>query len=260
MIAAFFAGFQTLFSSLVLFLLIVVFVELGFRFSRSRRGKEDDASFSIVEGAAYSIVGLLLGFSFSLAVSHYDARRLLVVKEANAIGTTTLRSEMLAPAAAREMHALLREYVDARLDFALADRDRAARSKAGAQSAQLQDRMWAIARSETGRDPRSTIVPLFVSTLNDTIDASGEQAAALDANIPDPVIEILGVVILAAAGLLGYGFGKSGRHIVATALFAVMLSLVTAVILDLDHAQSGLIRVSLDPLRALQTSLAAPGP
>ena len=251
---------STLLVTLGIFVLIVVFVELGFRFSQSRRGKEDDTSFSVVEGAAYSIVGLLLGFSFSLAVSHYDARRSLVVKEANAIGTTILRSEMLAPSSARGMHALLREYVDARVAFALADRDRAARNRAADLSAQVQDRMWAIARGESAREPRSTIVPLFVSTLNDTIDASGEQAAALDANIPDPVIDTLGVVILAAAALLGYGFGKSGRHIVATVLFAVMLSLVVGVILDLDHAQSGLIRVNLEPLRALQTSLAAPVP
>ncbi len=253
-------GLDSVLLTLAIFGLIVVFVELGFRFSLSRRGKEDDTSFGVVEGAAYSIVGLLLGFSFSLAVSHYDARRLLVVKEANAIGTTVLRSEMLAPSAAHEMNAFLREYVDARVAFALADRDRAGRGRAAAQSARLQDRMWAVARRESARDPRSTIVPLFVSTLNDTIDASGDQAAALDANIPDPVIDILGVVILAAAGLLGYGFGKSGRHIVATVLFATMLSLVVTVTLDLDHAQSGLIRVSLEPLRDLQRSLAAPVP
>jgi len=251
---------QTLFIALGLFVLVMISIEIGYRFAQSRRGKEADETFGVVEGAAFSIVGLLLGFSFSLAVSHYDARRLLVVKEANAIGTTMLRSEMLPQPGAGQMRAALREYVDARIAFALADRDTDAQSRVAAGSDRLQERMWSIARSESRRDPRSTITPLFISTLNDTIDAAGEEAAALNANIPNVVTAILGLVILAGAVLLGYGFGKSGRHLVASLLFAGMLALVVAVVLDLDRAQSGFIRVSLVPLRELQTSLAAPPP
>jgi hypothetical protein len=246
--------------ALAIFVLVLISIEIGYRYAQSRRGKEADETFGVVEGAAFSIVGLLLGFSFSLAVSHYDARRLLVVQEANAIGTTMLRSEMLPQLEAAQMRATLREYVDARIAFALADRDTDAQARAAAGSDRLQQRMWSIARSESRRDPRSTITPLFISTLNDAIDASGEEAAALNANIPDVVIAILGLVILAGSALLGYGFGKKGRHTVASVLFAAMLGLVVSVVLDLDQAQSGFIRVSLVPLRELQTSLAAPPP
>jgi hypothetical protein len=251
---------ETPFIALGLFVIVLVSIEIGYRYAQSRRGKEADESFGVVEGAAFSIVGLLLGFSFSLAVSHYDARRLLVVKEANAIGTTMLRSEMLPQPQAQQMRAALRDYVASRIAFALADRDTEAQSRAAAGSDRIQQRMWSIARSESHRDPRSTITPLFISTLNDAIDAAGEEAAALNANIPNVVIAILGLVILAGAVLLGYGFGKSGRHTVASLLFAGMLGLVVAVVLDLDRAQSGFIRVSLAPLRELQTSLAAPPP
>ncbi len=253
-------GFETPLIGLGLLILVVVCVELGYRFAQTRRGKEDDAAFSIVEGAAFSIVALLLGFSFSLAVSHYDERRLLVVKEANAIGTTALRSELLPQAEARQMRATLLDYVGTRLAFALADRDRDAQARASARSDRLQERMWSVAHAQSQLDPRSMVTLLFISSLNTTIDTSGEEAGTLNANIPNVVVAILAVVVLAGAFLLGYGFGRSGRHLVATIVFAFMLALVVAVILDLDHAQSGLIRVSLVPLRELQASLAAPTP
>jgi len=246
--------------AILLFALMLVCVELGYRLAMARRGKEADETFSVVEGAAYSLVGLLLGFSFSLAVSHYDARRLLVVKEANAIGTTMLRSQMLPVAEAAEMRAALRDYIDARLAFALSDRDQEAQARASARSARLQDRMWAVARTQAAHDPRSSVTLLFVTTLNETIDASGEQSAALNANIPTPVIVVLVIVILVGAVLLGYGFGKSGRHFVATVLFSAMLAIVVAIILDLDRAQAGTIRVSLEPFRQLQAQIASSAP
>ena len=39
---------------------------------------------------------LVLGFTFSLAASRFDARRMAVLEEANAIGTTYLRARLLA--------------------------------------------------------------------------------------------------------------------------------------------------------------------
>ena len=51
--------------------------------------------FGILQGALLGLVGLLLAFGLSLAVSRYEDRRANVVSEANAIGTTYLRAQTL---------------------------------------------------------------------------------------------------------------------------------------------------------------------
>jgi hypothetical protein len=244
-------------TALSIFAAVLLCIEAGYRFSVWRGVKERDEPFGVVEGTAYSIVALLLGFSFSLAVSHYDARRLLVVKEANAIGTTILRSETLPAPQARAMRDLLRDYVDARIAFVMADRKPAEQAKVSERSDKLQAQMWAIAVAEADRE-RTPVFALFEATLNDTIDVSAEESAALSGNIPDAVIVAMFVVILATSLLSGYGFGGSGRHAVASVLLALMIALVVAAILDLDSAQAGFIRVSLQPLQDVRALLTAP--
>jgi hypothetical protein len=216
----------------------------------------DDAPFGVLQASAFGMVGLLLGFSFSLAVARFDQRRQVTVREANAIGTTVLRTDLLRPPVARQMRELLREYVQARIEFAAAGVDVGRREQPGRRSSELQRRMWALAVSESRSDPHSTMVALFVLTLNDTIDSSSEQAAALSATIPPSVLWIVVIVVIIATSLLGANFGRVGRlDWTAFVLFVVMFALVIGMILDLDRPQGGLIKVSLEPLQAVQKML-----
>jgi len=57
--------------------------------------------FGVLQAALLGVVGLLLAFGLSLAVTRYEDRRANVVTEANSIGTTYLRAQTLAePSAA----------------------------------------------------------------------------------------------------------------------------------------------------------------
>src|SRR5215469_10579007 len=87
---------------------------------RSRPKDKQDDPFGIIQASAFGLVGLLLGFSFSLAVSRFDQRRDITVREANAIGRTALRVSLLDETDGRQMWSLLREYARARVDFAAA--------------------------------------------------------------------------------------------------------------------------------------------
>ncbi len=44
------------------------------------------------------LLALLLGFTFSLALNHFEARRNLVVQEANALGSAWREAHMSPPA------------------------------------------------------------------------------------------------------------------------------------------------------------------
>jgi hypothetical protein len=248
------------FPGLLVLALIMLAGLITYRISlRMRRHGPDDAPFGVIQAGAFGLIGLLLGFSFSLAIGRYDQRRQVTVKEANAIGTTALRVQLLEPSVAAPMWTALRAYADARYDFASAvagKRDEAAR-----RSATLQEQMWALAMRTAHDDPHSTMVPLFIATLNDTIDVSAEQADALNATIPMAVLDIVVGVILLAAALLGASFGRAGSfEAVPFLAFSVMLALTYAVIVDLDTPQGGFIKVPLDSLKAVQQQLQGPLP
>ncbi len=71
------------------------------------------------------LLALLLGFTFSMSISRFDARKDLVLEEANAIGTAHLRAKFLPEQASGDVAALLRDYVAARIDFHAASSDQA---------------------------------------------------------------------------------------------------------------------------------------
>jgi hypothetical protein len=234
--------------------------EVGYRIGKAIEAQED-RRFDVVQNAAFAITGLLLAFSFSLALARYDARRETTLREANSIGTTILRTALLDRQTASAMRADLKPYVEARIAFARAGIDAERRASADARSTELQRHMWNLAMTAAERDPRSTMTPLFIETLNDTIDASSAQAAILEAHIPEPVSLVVIVIVMISAGLLGFGYASSrNRALAPSALFAIMLALVYGTIVDLDRPQRGLIRISLGQLEQLRADpmLSAP--
>jgi hypothetical protein len=244
-------------AAVVIALLVLLFAEVGFQVARKRHaGEVEDAPFGAVQGAALTLAALMLGFSFDVALNRYDARRLQVIAEADAIGTTALRTELLDPQTAAQIRGDLRRFVDAQITYLSTNTDSEARSAAAERSAALEFRIWRLAAAQERRDPRSTSEPLLLASLNEMIDASGRQEAVISARIPEVVLWILLVVVFFSAGLLGYGFGRTGkRGLIPSVLFAVMVGLVIAAILDLDSPQHGLISVSLEPMRTVQLLL-----
>jgi hypothetical protein len=235
-------------------LLIFGMSEVGFRLGR-RRGPVThgrDPSF-LVQGSAFTVLALLLGFSFSLALGRYDARRSAMLREANAINIAFLRAQLLDAKTALAQRRDLDAYIDERLAYAQSDTDPSQRRIADAKSIQLQRDMWGLATRAAQRDPRSTMVPLFVASLNDVVSLSREEAAILNAHIPDVVVFWLLIIAMISSVMLGYGFGREGtRALIFKAIFAAMVALVFGLVLDLDRPQRGLIRVSLAPMKTVQ--------
>ncbi|HEX3370447.1 MAG TPA: hypothetical protein VHS56_12775 [Candidatus Cybelea sp.] len=240
-------------------LLIFAMSEAGFQLGR-RRGPVlhgHDPS-GVLQTTAFTLLALLLGFSFAMALGRYDARRATLLREANAIATTYLRGGLLDPKSALVVRAGLREYVAERLSFARADVNPEQRASADARSAAIGRALWALAARGSLQDPRATATPLFVASLNDALNLSTEERAVLSTHIPDVVILWLLLIAFIASAMLGYGFGREGkRALVFKAIFAAMVALVFGLVLDLDRPQRGIIRVNLAPLQAVQGSMNA---
>ncbi|MGB6984826.1 MAG: hypothetical protein WBD74_02485 [Candidatus Aquilonibacter sp.] len=239
---------------LVSALLIFAMSEVGFQLGRQRGPVHNGRDPSIlVQTSAFTVLALLLGFSFSLALARYDGRRATLLREANAINSAFLRAQVLDAKTASVERADLRLYIVQRLAYARSDADPQHRAVADATSTALQRQMWSLAIAAALRDPHSTMLPPYLAALNDMIALSREEAAILNAHIPDLVIAGLLLIAFIASAMMGYGFGREGkRALVFKAIFALMVALVFGLVLDLDRPQRGLIRINLTPLQTVQ--------
>lgn len=224
-------------------------------------GEANEEAFN-VSGAALGLLALLLAFTYSVASTHFDLRKQLVLKEANELGTAYLRTDFAPEPQRRELRDLLREYADLRVEFSASGLDAARHAEMLADTDRLHARIWSAAvRSVEGRAPTPADA-LLISSLNDVIDVHAERLRAHRDHVPDVVIELLVLVALAAIGLLGYAAGRKGdrRHWLR-ALLPLLVVAVMLLIIDLDRPREGLIQVSQQPLLDVQASLhAAPAP
>lgn len=238
-------------------LLIFAASETGFQ-AGCRKGPAPDGKdpSTLLEASAFTLLALLVGFSFSMALGRYDARRGTFLREANAIATAFLRAGLLDSTTATAVRSDLKAYVAQRLVFAQADADPQQRAAADEKSTAIQAELWRLGTQAARRDERSTMVPLFVAALNDVINLGTEERAVLTNHIPDVVIIWLLIIALIASLLMGYGFGREGkRAVIFKGLFAVMVAMVFGLILDLDRPQRGIIRVNLSAMQRVQQSM-----
>ena len=105
--------------SVGVFIGMVILQEVGRRVGHRRLARDPEgarAGVGAIDGAVFGLLGLLVAFTFSGAATRFDARRQLVVEEANAIGTAYLRLDVLPPDAQPALRDKFRRYVEARLD------------------------------------------------------------------------------------------------------------------------------------------------
>ncbi len=247
---------------LVVTVTFVVAAEIGFRIGLRLHRENDQprkAQIGGVQGAILGLLALLLGFTFAMAVGRYESRRQLVLDEANAIGTTYLRAALLPEAHQADVEALLRQYVDARLDFYDAGADRGQQDAAEKTTAELQRELWAHAVA-AGKDAPTPLATTFITALNETIDLDAARVNALRTHVP--VAVWLLVLIVAAVGCYacGYAAGASGaRSTFANLILPLLIAVVITLIGDLDRARGGLIDIKQQPLIDLKESLGAGG-
>src|SRR4051794_4196962 len=229
---------------------------LGTMLGRRVRHRSDTLKepFGVLQGALLGLVGLLLAFGLSLAVSRYEDRRANVVSEANAIGTAYLRAETLAePVRSRSLDLLVRY---ARTALSVADHvpgsDPA--RQAAAREVVIQRRLWALAGRALDQAPTASAPRLYVEALNSMIDEETVRIFALSNRVPTAVLvlEVLGSAF--ALGLLAAYMAIAGPRQLAGVLASALVAFLPLGTTDLDRPTGGLIRV---PDAALPSQLAS---
>jgi hypothetical protein len=229
-----------------LWLGMLLFLEAGRRIGDRRRAADAGAAggTGAIEGAVFALFGLLVAFTFSSAASRFDARRELVVREANAIGTAYLRLDLLPAEAQPALRALFRAYLDSRLETYRLLSDIPAAEKELAHSVRLQGEIWARAVAASAQGQLSTPT-LVLSALNEMFDIVTTRMMATRFHAPALVFALLFGLGLGCSFLAGYGMaGGRKRNWVHMIGFATITAISIYVILDMEYPRLGLIRVN----------------
>ncbi|MES2705422.1 MAG: hypothetical protein V4726_02355 [Verrucomicrobiota bacterium] len=239
-------------------LLLLALAEAGFRFGIRARRKNPEAATGhsgSVQGAVLGLLGLLLGFSFAMAVGRNDTRRSLAVEEANSIGTTWLRTDFLPGNHPAEVRNILRQYTALRLQSADLDRQGDDFKRNAEEAAKLQSALWKHATAAAEEKP-SPVTVSFITSLNETLDLQSSRLAARFNHVPSAVWLLLLIVAGCGAWASGYGSGAGGhRSTFSQIIFPVLIAVVITIISDMDRPHMGLIGVSQQPLRDLLESM-----
>jgi hypothetical protein len=235
---------------------IAIGVRLGVHRAKRFEGEPEGPVGSVV-GAVLGLLAFLLAFTFSIASGRFDNRKQLLLDEVNAISTAASRAELLPEPHRAESRALLKKYVDLRL---AATQQARGLAEALAESEAVQRELWSHAVALARADMNSDIGALFVESLNQLVELhTSRVTVGLQYRIPGRVWLGLIVLTMLAMAAVGYQFGLSGRgNVLVHMAMAVTFAIVIGLIMDLDRASQGRIRVSQRPMLELQKRLAAP--
>ena len=226
--------------------LVVVLISGNNIGKRVRVAKRHRAPLGSLETMASGLLGLLLAFNFSIAQTRFDTRQHLLVREADAIGSTYLLCSVLDESGRRVCREELHRYARIRTPSYLAsgDWDGEVVVRHLKEGERIQRELWALA----SRAARATPTPahaLLMSALKTMIDVDSDRRASMRILVPEAVSIAIVLVCLGWATLLGYSSGlRGGRSPLGWVVVALLIGVVFGVAVDFDRPRSGFITTS----------------
>ncbi|HTP69293.1 MAG TPA: hypothetical protein VMJ35_10355 [Dongiaceae bacterium] len=213
---------------------------------------DDDDDYSLVLGATLTLLGLLIGFTFSMAAGRYDQRKNYEEEEANAIGTEYVRADLLPPADAEKVRVLLREYLDLRIVY-YSHLSHEQLQQNDAATAQLQSRLWTAITPAVNAEP-NPVRALVTSGMNDVLNRQGYTQAAWLNRVP--VAAWLLMIAIAIFSNVLFGFRAKGKKSKFMFLYLpIALSISFFLVSDIDAPRGGVILVHPQNLQILADSM-----
>lgn len=248
-----------LFTYLLTVLLILVAIGSGYyigTFNLKQRKAQKAPSLGSVIGAMLGLLGFILALTFSMVSSRYDARKALVLEEANAIGTAYLRTDFLEEPIKSQSQALFKKYID----------NKAAYDKTNykviedvlVEGEKLQDQLWALALSSSPESKNTEPYALYIDSLNEVIDIHIlRYTQGIQYRLPKIVWFLLYGITALSMFAVGYEFGiNESGSVLGSVLLAMMFAAIVMIISDLDRAyRSSLVKVSQQPILDLQKKI-----
>lgn len=237
----------------VMLVVLALLIELPYRIGKLRAPRQlvKDDAWNVVHAGLLTLASFVLGLSFAQSSARFDSRRALVVKEANAIGTTWLRAGQLDAATEPRFRQILTDYTATRLNaYEAPSAAPALYRQAIARSARDQTLLWSISSSALRAHRSSLGLSLLMQTLNDTIDVSDQVLQAVTSHVPTAIVVL--ALTLVALGTLATGlrFARdNSRPLVLSAIYVLAYVIVIEMMVDYDRPGTGFVTINLNPMK-----------
>ncbi len=206
----------------------------------------------LVISATLTLLGLIIGFTFAMATSRYDQRKLFEQDEADAIGTEYVRADLLPAADAHAVRALLVEYLDRRIQYYEASRS-ADLTDLNAATRRLQGQLWSALLEPAAAQPTPPMA-LVLGGMNEVLNREGYTQFAWLNRIPVAAWALMITIALFANLLIGYAKQQSSGGALLLVL-PVIVSVSFFLVADIDSPRGGVIRTEPVDLLSLSQSL-----
>jgi hypothetical protein len=247
--------------SLLMVALLLAAAEIGYRLGAANEGAPDSLR-TLMSGtgaAMLGLLGLLLGFALSMAIARWDIRRDVIVQEANAIGTLSLRAGLLEDPLRSQLREALRAYSDARIALGGSRSRPDDLREARRESEALHVVIWSVVESANRPTTANATLASLISSANELIDLHELRLASVENHLPPALFLLLVTLGALSVAFLAWSFGAaSHRGRVSMMLLALLIGAVLLLIMDVNRPQRGRIAVGVTPLERAAESISAP--
>jgi hypothetical protein len=227
---------------LILLALMIISIVIGLKAGkRFHKGSEAD---NTILGSLFTLLGLLLAFTFSMAINYHGIRKDIIIEEANDIGTAILRADLYREGDRHSFRAAFKEYVDVRVDYFTAGTDLEKVAAAQKRSAEIQQQLWNYA-SRLSRDSGYSVASMqMIPALNSMIDITTTRQYSNIVHLPDTIIYLLFLLSCVCTFYIGYSAANKEKFSWMLAMiFCLLTSMVVYVIFDMDRPRRGFIKL-----------------
>jgi hypothetical protein len=230
--------------SIGLFFALMAGLEAGQQIGRRVNAAKEDVGTAAAEGVIFAVFGLIVAFTFSAAAARFNERRLLIVNQANALGTSSQRLDVLDPTDRTAIRQKMLQWTQSAQQLTADDSDDPAHAGTVAQTSALENDIWHLTTAAIERKQQPALWTFVMSPMNEWSDLSTRRRAENTLNMPPMIMATLIVLSLAASLLAGFRIsGHSRKSLLHRIIFAGILAFLIFMIFDLNHPRSGLIQV-----------------
>jgi len=239
----------------VTFIALWLCAQLGVAVRRRQEahGGRAPETFTVILTASLTLLGLIVGFTFSMAVSRYDQRKNYEAEEANAIGTEYVRAGLLPPADAALTRTLLRSYLDQRI-LLYQSRDEDRRKEIRERITQLQRQLWSAVQNAALAQP-SALTALAAAGMNDVLNSQSYTQAAWWNRIPPAAWLLMVLIALLCNVMVGYATSEATPRTLLLLILPLLIAIAFFLIADIDSPRGGVIRVGAQNLLSLSEQM-----
>jgi hypothetical protein len=217
------------------------------------KDSETATDLGIIQTATLTLLALIIGFTFSMAINRHDQREVLEEAEANAIGTEYLRADLLPVTSASAIKVLLVGYLDQRILF-YTEQNQETLKEISKRTNEFENTLWKeilpVARSQP-----HVMTALAASGMNDALNSRGYTQAAWWNRIPYTAWGLMGAIAICANLLVGFGARNFSHNIALFMIFPFVIAVSFFLIADIDSPRGGVIRVEPRNLIQLKNTL-----